>query len=195
MCAQITSNPKMNADTRNQGIVGMSDGIPMFRSKSSRGVTPIIFRTANLPDELSMKFRYTHLAGLVPSHFWVVDETGKKFQRVERKTSHLCAIHHAITDDLLGWQTGTETEDHSRPPEDPERFFLLRVILLYWCGDYPGQGEASGFSHNPMNKKACHWCDIVGKYSKGIGRQKFGDYYRYKHTLETKYSSKLHIKC
>ena len=52
----MTSNPRMNGDTRNQGLVGMADGIPLFRDKSSRSVVPIMFRTVNLPHGLSMQF-------------------------------------------------------------------------------------------------------------------------------------------
>ena len=168
----------MNGDTRNQGLVGMSDGIPLFRDKHSRSVTPLLLRTANLPDHLSMKFRYTHLAGLVPSHFWNIGESSNQFERVERKPSHLCAIMHAIVDDLLLWEDGEVVEDHSKHPEDPHRWFHLRALLLYWCGDYPGQGEASGFSHAAMGKKACHWCEAIGKYSEATSRQEYGDYYR-----------------
>jgi hypothetical protein len=52
-------------------------------------------------------------------------------------------------------------------------------MLLYWCGDYPGQGEASGFSHAPGGKKACHWCEILGKKSMTIKRQKYDHFFRY----------------
>jgi hypothetical protein len=175
---KMTSNPRMNTDTRNQGMVGMSDGIPLFRDKHSRSVTPLLFRSANLPDHLSMKFRNTHLGGLVPNHFWTIGESSQTFERVERKPSHLCAIMHAIVDDLLMWEEGELVEDHSRHPDDPNRFFQLRALLLYWCGDYPGQGEASGFSHAPMSSKACHWCEDRGNFSKAINRQKYGGYFR-----------------
>jgi hypothetical protein len=180
---QIISNPAMNYDTRNQGLVGMSDGIPMFRSKDSRSVIPLMLRTVNLEDSLSMKFRYTHLVGLVPSHFWILNWKGDRFQRVEKKASHLCALMHAVVDDLLLWEDGAPMEDHSKSPDDPERWFQLRTMLLYWCGDYPGQGEASGFGHSAMSRKACHWCKARGVYCEGIKRQKYGDYYRFIHTI------------
>jgi hypothetical protein len=168
----------MNGDTRNQGLVGMSDGIPLFRDKHGRSVTPILLRTANLPDHLSMKFRYTHLTGLVPNHFWLIGEASGQFERVERKPSHLCAIMHAIVDDLLLWEDGQPVEDYSKPINDRARFFKMCVMLLYWCGDYPGQGEASGFSHAAMSSKACHWCEDIGMYSDAIKRQKYGRYFR-----------------
>jgi hypothetical protein len=177
---QMHTGP-MSEDARNQGLVGMSDGIPLFRDKHSRSVIPIMLRTANMGDHLSMKFRYTHMTGLVPCHFWILGEDSKQFERVERKASHLCAILHAVTDDLLFWEEGQEVEDHSKNEQDPARLFHLRAALLYWCGDYPGQGEASGFSHAPGGRKACHWCEVLGMKSMAINRMKFADYYRWVH--------------
>ena len=171
------TNP-MKADSRNQGLVGMADGIPLFRDKHSRSCIPVMLRTANMGDHLSMKFRYTHLTGLVPSHFWIIGETSKQFERVERKPSHLCAIMHAIVDDLLFWEDGQDVEDTSKHKSSEERWFRLRCCLLYWCGDYPGQGEASGFSHAAAGAHACHWCEAVGKKNVGIERMQYSDYYR-----------------
>jgi hypothetical protein len=168
----------MGDDTRNQGLVGMSDGIPLFRDKFSRSVIPLLLRSANMGNHLSMKFRYTHMTGLVPSHFWIINKS-KQFARVERKPSHLMAILHAVTDDLLLWEDGQLVEDHSKLASDPARRFRLRAALLYWCGDYPGQGEASGFSHAAGGKKACHWCEVIGEKSMAIDRQKYADYYRF----------------
>ena len=168
----------MAGETRNQGLVGMSDGIPLFKDKNVRSVIPVMLRTANMGDHLSMKFRYTHMTGLVPCHFWILGEESKLFERVERKPSHLMAILHAITDDLLIWEDGQYVEDHSKCAQGPERWFRLRVALLYWCSDYPGQGEASGFSHSASGKKACHWCEVIGRRSVSIDRQKYENYYR-----------------
>jgi hypothetical protein len=169
---------RMGGDTRNQGLVGMSDGIPLFKDKNARSVIPVMFRTANMGDHLSMKFRYIHMTGLVPCHFWIIGEESKHFERVERKASHLMAIMHAITDDLLIWEDGEYVEDYSKCEQDPKRWFRLRVALLYWCGDYPGQGEASGFSHAAGGKKACHWCEVCGSRSIALNRQMYCDYFR-----------------
>ena len=176
------TNP-MKADTRNQGLVGMADGIPLFRDKHSRSCVPVMLRTANMGDHLSMKFRYTHLVALVPSHFWILGVESKQFERVERKPSHLCAVMHAVVDDMLFWEDGKEVEDHSKALGEEDRWFLLRIRLLYWCGDYPGQGEASGFSHAAGGKHACHWCEALGRKCMGIDRMKYGDYYRCEHAL------------
>ena len=176
---QMTANPAMNGDTRNQGLVAMSDGIPLFRSKSSRSVLPVLLRTVNVGDELSMKFRYTHMTCLIPCHFWTIGAVNGQFERVEKKPSNICAAMHAIVDDLLHWEEGEQMEDHSKIADAIERFFRCRAMLLYWCGDYPGQGEASGFSHSAMSPHACHWCKIVGKYNKTLKRQMFCDFFRY----------------
>jgi hypothetical protein len=169
---------RMAEDSRNQGLVGMSDGIPLFKDKNARSVIPVMFRTANMGDHLSMKFRYTHMTGLVPCSFWIIGEESKQFERVERKASHLMAIMHAITDDLLMWEDGQDVEDFSKSELHPDHWFRLRVALLYWCGDYPGQGEASGFSHAAGGKKACHWCEVCGARSIAKKRQMYNAYFR-----------------
>jgi hypothetical protein len=157
---QVTDNPAMAADGRNQGLVGMADGIPMFRDKDSRGVTPIALRTANLPDHLSVKFRHIHLSALYPHDFWRLSEEGSKWERAPRKPKSLSPLLHVLADDLLFWEDGQTTEDHSKPVNDPDRIFTLRAILLFWCGDYPGLGETTSFAHCGHN--ACHWCKVKG---------------------------------
>ena len=67
-------------------------------------------------------------------------------------------------------------EDHTRSPDDPDRNFLLRVVLLFWCGDYPGLGEVTNFSHAGYNQ--CHWCTDRGCHSKGLSRMVYGGYRR-----------------
>jgi hypothetical protein len=70
---KVTSNPVMSADPRNQAVIGMSDGIPMFKDKSARSVTPGALRTANLPDHLSTKFKFIHLAFLYSLELVICD--------------------------------------------------------------------------------------------------------------------------
>lgn len=53
--AKVTANPHINGETRNQAVIGMADGIPLFRDKNSRSVVPIALRLANLPDPLSKR--------------------------------------------------------------------------------------------------------------------------------------------
>ena len=186
----MTENPAMAADTRNQAVVGMSDGIPMFRDKDSRGVTPIALRTANLPDEISMKFKHIHLSALYPHEFWRLSEEHGDWERAPKKPSTLSPLLHILVDELLFWQDGQTVEDHSKAHADPERFFTMRAILLYWCGDYPGLGEASGFSHS--GTCACHWCKIRGVWGFGVNREIYGEYMRSKQHMHV-FCFALHV--
>jgi hypothetical protein len=62
-----------------------------------------------------------------------------------------------LADDLLEGQTnGYTIKDMSSHREEHERVFQLKVLLLFWVGDYPGQGKASMMTH--CGKFACHWC-------------------------------------
>ena len=64
-----------------------------------------------------------------------------------------------MTDELLvGESTGFPCVDSSRELGDPSRYFMCKCVLLYWKGDYPGQGMISGFSHACMSAMQCHWC-------------------------------------
>ena len=76
---QMEKGP-IDKDTRNIGLVGMSDGIPIFRDKHSTSVMPVMLRADNMGDELSMKFRYTHMTALVPAHFWILSDDEKQFK-------------------------------------------------------------------------------------------------------------------
>jgi hypothetical protein len=64
-----------------------------------------------------------------------------------------------LVDELLIAQDfGLPCIDHSRDMDDPHRAFKIKLILLLWKGDYPGQGLVSGFSHSSMSAMQCHWC-------------------------------------
>jgi hypothetical protein len=159
----------------------MADGIPMFRDKDSRGVTPIALRTTNLPDDLSMKFRYIHLSALAPHEFWRLAEETGDWERAPSKPKTLSPLLHLLADELLFWEDGQMVIDHSKDLEDPDRVFKLRAILLFWCGDYPGLGEATSFMHAGEN--ACHWCEVKGIWGYGVNRESYGEYVRCALTL------------
>jgi hypothetical protein len=173
---QVTTNPKMAGDTRNLAVIGMSDGIPMFRDKDSRSVTPIALRTANLPDDLSMKFRHIHLAALYPNEYWRLSEENEDWERAPHKPSSLSPLMYVLVDDLLSWEDGQWVEDHNLPEGHQDRMFKLCATLLYWTGDYPGLGEATDFMHS--GKNACHWCWVKGVWENGLGRSSYGEYPR-----------------
>jgi hypothetical protein len=71
-----------------------------------------------------------------------------------------------LVDDLLrAYQDGYAVRDTSLPPGDPNRNFRMRAILLYWIGDYQGQGKIANMKHS--GKRACHWCHHL--FRKGLG--------------------------
>jgi hypothetical protein len=51
---KVDDNPNINGDDRNITLVATTDGVPLFDDQH-RGMWPIILRTANLPDSLSMR--------------------------------------------------------------------------------------------------------------------------------------------
>jgi len=177
MYAQVVNNPLMNGDRRNQALVGMSDGIPMFRAKCSRCVVPIALRNANLPEHLGIKFRHIHLAALYPGEFWIVQAS--KWKRVERKPKTIIPLLFLLADDLLHWQDGDYVSDSSMDLSNRSSSFLLRVCLLFWCGDYPGLAEMSGFLHGVPTNGMCHWCLIKGKHNRETGSCLYGGYCRW----------------
>lgn len=173
----------MDADQRNQALIGMSDGIPMFKDKGARSVTPIALRSANMSDHFSMKFSNIHLSAIVPNEFWrpaeEKDSSGistYKFERAPRKPKTLSPMMHVLVDDLLGWEDGKPMIDYTLPPSSPMRNFVLHAVLLFWQGDYPGLGEATSFVHSGTN--ACHWCKVKGVWNKGLNRGEYSEYVR-----------------
>jgi hypothetical protein len=160
----------------------MADGIPLFRSiKTSLGVTVGALRQANQPDYISKLFGKIHLSFLYPGEYWVEDDDTKQQILKKAKPSNLSPLITCLVDDLLHWYDGKEVVDHSMAEGDPARQAFIRCILLFWCGDYPGLGEASNFSHCANSSYACHWCNVRGDYSNGLSRQVIKDYKRYVH--------------
>ena len=173
---KVTSNPHINCEPRNQALVGMADGIPLFKDKNARSVVPIAVRMADQPDHISKRLGNIHLCALYPCDFWVVHKKTKIPFREKGSPNNLGPLLVLLVDDLLQWYDGKIVEDWTVPLEDERRFFNLRAILLYWCGDYPGLGETSNFRHKGYHY--CHWCKDLGVYSKGLSRMILGGYRR-----------------
>jgi hypothetical protein len=178
--AKVTNNPQINVEPRNQALVGMADAIPLFRDMNARGVVPIALRQANQPDSISKLFTNIHLCGLYPCDYWVIDDGTGLFKRQKKNPSNISPLLVLLTDDLLFWYEGKMTVDYNLAEGDPGRNFLLRADLLFWCGDYPGLGEATNFKHKGYN--GCHWCKDRGVYSKSLGRMVLSSYRRYTYT-------------
>ena len=67
------------------------------------------------------------------------------------------AFMTVLVDELLWGETeGFRTVDHSKGLDDPDRVFWLKVILLFWVGDYPGLAKCAAMKHSGFY--ACHWC-------------------------------------
>jgi hypothetical protein len=174
---KMTGNPHMNTESRNQALVGMADGMPVFRDKNSRSVLPVALRLAGQPDSVSKKFNNIHLAALFPCDYWIVDKDTGLLKRERHKPSNVGALLVLLVQDLLYWYEGKTVIDYNLAEHDPARKFTLRAVLLFWCGDYPGLGEVTNFSHSGYN--ACHWCKERGEHSKSLHRMVFGRYKRY----------------
>jgi hypothetical protein len=75
-----------------------------------------------------------------------------------RDPKSMHAFMTVFVDELLWGETdGFRTVDHSKDPDDPARVFWLKVVLLFWVGDYPGMGKCAAMKH--QGKKGCHWCE------------------------------------
>ena len=69
----------------------------------------------------------------------------------------MTAFMVVFMDELLWCESdGFRTVDHSKDPSDPLRVFWLKVILLYWVGDYPGLAKFADMKHAGFY--GCHWC-------------------------------------
>lgn len=64
---KVTRNPKMNRDSRNQPLIGATDGAPFFKDRNASGGWPFIMKAAALPESLRNDPAYSHLHALVPS--------------------------------------------------------------------------------------------------------------------------------
>jgi hypothetical protein len=67
------------------------------------------------------------------------------------------AFMTVFVDELLWGETqGFRIVDHSKDVSDPDRVFWMKVILLFWVGDYPGLGKCAAMKH--AGRYGCHWC-------------------------------------
>ena len=124
------------------------------------------------------RLKNIHLAALYPCTYWGVDKNSGQIAKMRKKPSNLGPMLVCLANDLLHWYDGKMVTDYSRSEDDLGRVFLLRAVLLFWCGDYPGLGEATNFTH--AGYYPCHWCKIRGVYAKGLTRMVYGRYRRYR---------------
>ena len=178
---KVTANSHMNKEPRNQAFIGMADGIPLFRSRRTSGSLGVVvgaLRQANQPDHISKMFGKVHLSFLYPCEYWVEDNKTKAQKLKKAKPGNLSPLILMLVDDLLHWYDGKIVTDFGMEIGDPARDAFIRCILLFWCGDYPGLGESTNFSHSAMSAHACHWCNVLGDHSVGLSRQVYAGYRR-----------------
>ena len=154
-------------------------GIPVFKDKNSGSANICALRQANLPDELSKRFGEIFCTFVYPHRYWVIDDQTKLPRLQSHAPQNLGPLMVMLVNSLLHWYDGKMVTDHSKVEGNPSRYFLLRAMLLFWCGDYPGLGEASNFVHSAAAKAACHWCTYRAIYSLGLSKTLFEHFRRW----------------
>ena len=83
--------------------------------------------------------------------------------RMYRSAHSLQVMVDRLVEELLQAQNhGLKTVDYSLPENDPDRIFMLKLILLMTVGDYPAQAKLSNFLH--CGSRPCHWCNMDFKW-------------------------------
>jgi hypothetical protein len=149
-----------------------ADGAPFFKDKNCGSCNFGTLRHASLPIELRLDPGLAHLFLVVPAEHL----ERKRLERVqgqrevpeedptkpaEKKPfgggSMQMTLLPLMEELRVGYETGHPIRNHSVPLEDPRSYFHIHSVLLYFVGDYPGQGKACNMSH--MGGRACHWCN------------------------------------
>jgi hypothetical protein len=171
---KVTDNPYMNADHRNIGLIGTTDGVPLFDDQR-RTAWPFVFRCANLPDSLSTHMSNCHLSLVSASEFWEVDESAGILRRRVRGPKSLQPHLTVIVDDLLhAYSPGVRVLDASVPSGHEGRHFRCKCLLLFWTGDYPAQSSVTG-----QHSKTCHWCQKKSTAAPEVSRRVWDGYRQY----------------
>jgi hypothetical protein len=138
---KVWSNPVMAADGRNQAVIATADGVPLFKDMTARKGHPFMLRTANGGEHLQKDLYKAHLFGYIPCETWDVAADGTA-ERLVGAPASLQPMMTVFADEMYRlYDEGMMIEDFSRPKSDPNRWFLMRVVLLLMIGDYPGLGE------------------------------------------------------
>lgn len=168
----------MLRDHRNLGLVGTTDGVPMFDNKR-RGLWPFFLRVANLPDGLSTHMANVHLALVGANEYYELNEATNTLARKLHAPKSLTPHLTILVDDLYqAYSRGVFCTDSSIPRGLGRRHFFCRCILLCWTGDYPAQAACAG-----MQSKCCHWCEFKGSYVAAVNRTCWQDHRRFLGTL------------
>jgi hypothetical protein len=154
----VTDNPNISADIRHQALVGGCDGIPFHKDKHASSGWPFVITTENAPIGAYRKNQHQHMFALAPSDEIEYDKNGNTFVFKRDPKSIQCVLLVLVDELLHGQDTGFNIRDFSRHVDDPEHNFMLKVILLFFMGDYPGQGKVANMKHSGF--RACHWSHV-----------------------------------
>ena len=164
--AKVLENPGMNGDHRNLGILGSTDGVPLFDDQR-RSAWPFVYRVANLPDAEAQDPRNVHLALLAGCEYLEVDEKANCIRRITRDHKSLAPYLTVLVDELIdAYRNGIPVADTTYEPGEDGRNFFCKCLLLFWMGDYPAQCKVSG-THDKM----CHWCTYKSEAAPEINRR------------------------
>jgi hypothetical protein len=144
---KVLANEHLNGESRNQGLILSSDGVPYFKDRgSNRKGYPCGARLANPPEHIGKSLPLTHLVCLMSCEYWDRDPHTGKPKRVCLAPKCMQLMMLRIADELHHlYYVGIRVVDYSLHENNVDRVFILMCILLFWIGDYPGQGETSGF--------------------------------------------------
>jgi len=165
----------MAQDCRNLGLVGTTDGVPLFDDQQ-RGAWPFVQRVANLPDHLAMSPQNVHLHLFSANEYWELDETANCLRRKVRGPKTLKPHLMVIADDMRrAYYEGVPCVDSTIAPALQGHRFHCKVCQLLWTGDFPAQCKVTG-SHT----KTCHWCHFKSdKFCPEINRRVWGGFRSY----------------
>jgi hypothetical protein len=153
---KVTENPNINADCRHQALAAGADGIPLHKDKQASSGMPFVVTAENTPVGAYRKNQHQHMFALAPSEERRYDVHGNAYTFKRDPPSIQCILMVFANELLHGQDDGYPMRDFSVPVTSPRHLFNLKVILLFFMGDYPGQGKVANMIHN--GKRACHWC-------------------------------------
>ena len=106
---------------------------------------PFMLRSGNADEHLQKDLSKAHMFGYVPCEGYQVGDDGRA-ERIIGSPLSLQPLLTVFSDEMHRlYHKGIWIEDASRSSSDPDRMFLMKVMLLYWIGDYPGLGEICDF--------------------------------------------------
>lgn len=116
---KMLDNPVMNADHRNIGLIGSTDGVPFFEDQK-RGMWAFVDRVANLPHGLSTKMGNVHLHMISANEYWAFDADAGLLRRRVRGPKSLSPHMHILADDYL--------HAYQKGPRSPLFYIVFLVV-------------------------------------------------------------------